>query len=88
MLGLNIWDLFGFLAFIFLIIFFYAEHNTVWAAFTLGVIVSLVVSVIYLIKDGSWPWSLFKKILTVITLCGVLFELIGRLMNTLKKSNR
>ncbi len=86
MLGLNIWDLFGFLAFIFLIIFFYAEDNTVWAAFMLGVIISLVISVIYLIKDGAWPWSLFKKILTVITLCGILFELIGRLMNALKKS--
>jgi hypothetical protein len=85
MLGLNTWDLFGFVAFIFLIIFFYAEDNTVWAAFTLGVIVSLVVSVIYLIKDGSWPWGLFKKILTTVTLCGVLFELFGKLKNALKK---
>jgi len=88
MFGLNIWDLFGFLAFIFLILFFYVEDNTVWAAFTLGVVVSLVVSVIYLIKDGTWPWALFKKILTVITLCGVLFELLGMLMNAFKKSNR
>ena len=88
MFGLSIWDLLGFLAFIFLIIFFYAEDNTVWAAFALGAVVSLVVSVICLIKDGSWPWGLFKKILTVITLCGVLFELLGLLMNAFKKSNR
>ena len=85
MLGLNIWDLFGFVAFIFLIIFFYVENNSVWAAFTLGIVVALIVAVIYLIKDGSWPWPLFKKIITIITLCGVLFELLGRMRNAIRK---
>ena len=85
MFGLNIWDLVGFVAFIFLIVFFYVENNSVWAAFTLGIVVALVVGVIYLIKDGSWPWALFKKIITVITLCGVLFELLGRVRSFFKK---
>jgi hypothetical protein len=88
MLGLNIWDIFGFIAFIFLVLFFYAEENVVWRAFKLSIIIAVIAGVVYLIKDGSWPWGLFKKILVVITLFGVLLELINRLGNAVKKSNR
>jgi len=85
MIGLNTWDIFAFIGFIFLIVFFYAGKNLVWAAFTLGIIAAVIVCAIFFIKDDSWPWDLFKKIIVIVTFAGIIVELSIRLAGWLKR---
>ena len=86
MIGLSIWDIIGFIDFIFLIIFFFIGKNQVWAAFTMGFIIAIITAVIFFIKDGSWPWELFKRIIIAITSFGVLLELIARMGKAVKRT--
>lgn len=85
MLGLNIWDIFAFIGFIFLVLFFYAGRNFVWTAFSLGLIVAAIACGIYFLKNDTWPWELFKKIIVVTTYAGIVFELINRVGNLVKR---
>ena len=85
MIGLSTWDILAFIGFIFLIIFFYAGRNFVWTAFSIGVIAAVIICGIYFFKDDEWPWKLFKKIIIVTTYAGIVFELIGRIIDMAKK---
>lgn len=85
MIGLNTWDIFAFIGFIFLIIFFFAGKNLVWAAFSLGIVIAIIICAIYFIKDESWPWLLFKKIIVIITFAGIVIEVGTRLFALLKR---
>jgi hypothetical protein len=85
MIGLNPWDIFAFIGFIFLILFFYAGKNLVWAAFSVGLVVAIIVCGIYFIKDDFWPWELFKKIIIIITYTGIIIELLMRLIGVFKR---
>jgi membrane-bound ClpP family serine protease len=88
MIGLSIWDLLGFLGFIFLIIFFYTGKNSVWGLFTAGIIIAAIVGLILFLKDGYWPWELFKRIIVVATLAGVAIEVVNRIAELVKKRRR
>ena len=87
-IGLSIWDLLGFLGFIFLIIFFYTGKNPVWGLFTAGIIIAAIVGLILFLKDGYWPWELFKRIIVVATLGGVALEIFNRLSKVIKKGRQ
>jgi hypothetical protein len=85
MIGLNTWDIFAFIGFIFLVIFFFAGKNLVWAAFSLGIIVAIIICSVYFIKDDVWPWQLFKKTIVIITFTGIVIEVATRLLGLLKR---
>ncbi|MES1218681.1 MAG: hypothetical protein ABUT20_24470 [Bacteroidota bacterium] len=85
MLGLSIWDILAFVGFIFLILFFYAGENAVWGAFFLGAIIAAIVGIVYIIRGNEWPWEIFKRIIVVVTLCGVAFEIYGWVKRGFKK---
>lgn len=85
MIGLSIWDILAFVGFIFLVIFFYAGKNLVWAAFSIGIVAAIIICGIYFIKDSFWPWYLFKEIIITITFVGIIVELTIRFSGLLKR---
>lgn len=85
MIGLNPWDIFAFIGFVFLVLFFNAGKNLVWTSFITGIVTALIICGIYFIKDDSWPWDLFKKIIVIVTFTGIIIELTIRLSEMLKR---
>ncbi len=85
MLGLNTWDILAFIGFIFLIIYFIAGKSLTWAAFFLGILAALIVCGIFFLKDKTWSWDLFRKVIVRITLTGVAIETAIRLSGLLKR---
>lgn len=71
---MNIWDILGIAAIVCLIISFKIGRNAIWGAFTLAIIVGLVISIF-----RGFEWSFYKKVLIIGVLTGALFELLYRL---------
>ena len=78
LLGMDIWNILGILSIISLIIF-YGTRNAVWLIFSFGIIIALITGLTYAIKGDGFNWMLFKKIIIVGTLLGLLVEIAGRL---------
>ena len=76
--GIDIWNILGILSIITLIIF-YGSRNAVWLTFSFGIIIALITGLTYLLKGDGFNWMLFKKIIIVATLLGLLVEITGRL---------
>lgn len=76
MFEIYLWNIFGILSIIFLIIF-YGTRNAVWLSFSFGLIVALITGLTFLIKGDGFNWMLCRKIITIATLLGVIVELTG-----------
>lgn len=82
MTGFNIWDLFGIIVIIFLIISFSGVKNAIWGGLTLGIIVCLIIGMINVFSGNHFfNWPLFKKIAITFCLAGVLVEIITKVTN-------
>lgn len=85
MIGLNSWDIFAFIGFIFLVLFFYSGRNLAWTAFSISLVLALIICGIYFLKNNDWPWLLFKKTIIIVTYIGIVTELIIRLYAKMKR---
>lgn len=71
---MNIWDILGIVAIIFLVISFGIGKNSIWGGLTLSVIAGIITGLIV-----GFEWELFKKFLIVGTLFGALVEMLFRI---------
>lgn len=71
---LSLWNILGTVAIIAFVSSFFMGKNAIWGTATLGLIVALMAGFFF-------NWLIFKKILIISVLVGILFELIGRLSN-------
>ena len=89
MFGLNLWDILGIIAIIFLLASFAIGKNAIWGALTIGVIVCLLIGIVRLLNGTEFfNWVIFKKVVIVSIWMGAFFEIISRLLKVSLKSNK
>jgi len=82
---LNIWTVLGALSII-LLIKYWGKKNALWGGLTMGVIISLLVAIFYLIKGDGFGWLIIGKGAIIGTIAGFLAELLGMVSDKHKKS--
>ncbi len=81
---LNIWTILGVITII-LLIKYGGKKSAVWGGFTLGVIISFLVAIFYLIKGSGFGWFIIGKGAAIGTIAGFLAELLGMVSDRHKK---
>jgi len=81
----DIWNIFGIISVICLVISIFLDKSAIWGSFILGTSACIVIAVITYFINSHVNWSLVKDILIVFVLAGSMFELISKLTNSKKK---
>ncbi len=77
---LTLWNVLGIVAILSLIIFG-KGRSSIWGGLTIGAIIGLIISIIYLFIEPGFQWSIIKKSAIIGTLCGLIADLLGKFSN-------
>lgn len=83
---INIWTILGVMVAILLIVF-WNKKGAAWGGLTIGVIIGLMVSTIYLLKGNEFSWTFIGKGAVLGAIAGFLSELLGKISGFIKKRN-
>jgi len=81
---INIWTILGVIAFVFLAIS-WNKRGAIWGGLTIGAIIGLIISVIYLFRGDGFNWAFILKGAVSGTMAGLFAELLGRMSGSTKK---
>jgi len=77
------WEILGIIALILLIVCF-KKRSSVWGGLTIGIIVGIIITIIFLIRGDGFNWRIIGKGAISGTLIGFGADLIGRVGDKLR----
>ena len=84
MANFNTWTILGIITAVSLIIF-WRKRSAVWGGLTIGAIIGLIVTTIYLFKGSGFNWVIIGKGAVLGTMAGFIAELLGKISDLIKK---
>ena len=84
MANFNTWTVLGIITAVSFIIF-WRKRSAVWGGLTIGAIIGLIVTTIYLFKGSGFNWVIIGKGAVLGTMAGFIAELLGKISDLIKK---
>jgi len=81
---INIWTILGVIT-VALLIVFWNKRGAVWGGLTIGAVIGLIISVIYLFRGDGFSWAFIGKGVVLGTMAGLFAELLGKMSDSAKK---
>ena len=86
MINFYIWTILGIITAVLLIVF-WKKQNAVWGGLTLGIIIGFIIALFFISKGNNFDWYIIGKSAVIGTLLGFSAELLGKVVDYIKKKN-
>jgi len=87
MTSIYIWTIFAVISIILLIIY-WGKKNAVWGGLSIGIVVGLIITIVYFLKDNDFSWVVIGKSALLGTMIGFVAELLGMVSDLIRNKNR